>query len=181
MTINDTPAALIVPLGAHRPSIADTAWIAPHATIVGDVTIDDEASIWYGVAIRAEAEPIHLGRGSNIQDNSVVHTDPEAPAFIGVNVSIGHGAIVHGCTIEDGALIGMGAVVMNGAVVGAGSLLAAGTVVTQGTVIPAGSLVAGGPAAVKRSLNPAAIEANLDNARHYIELARTHRGAIANR
>src|SRR5258707_986325 len=84
--------------------IADTAWIAPHATIVGDVTIDDEASIWYGVAIRAEAEPIHIGRGSNIQDNSVVHTDPGAPAFIGVNVSIGHGAIVHGCTIEDGAL-----------------------------------------------------------------------------
>ena len=130
---------------------------------------------------RAEAEPIHIGRGSNIQDNSVVHTDPGAPAFIGVNVSIGHGAILHGCTIEDGALIGMGAVVMNGAVVGAGSLLAAGTVVTQGTVIPAGSLVAGVPAAVKRSLNPAAIEANLDNARHYIELARTHRGAIANR
>ena len=98
-----------------------------------------------------------------------------------MNVSIGHGAILHGCTIEDGALIGMGAVVMNGAVVGAGSLLADGSVVTQGTVIPAGSLVAGVPAAVKRSLNPAAIEANLDNARHYIELARTHRGAIANR
>jgi carbonic anhydrase/acetyltransferase-like protein (isoleucine patch superfamily) len=107
--------------------------------------------------------------------------DPGAPLWIGSNVSVGHGAILHGCTIEDGALIGMGAVVMNGAVIGAGALLAAGTVVTQGTEIPAGSLVAGVPATIKRTLDHTAIQTNIDNARRYTERARSHRDAIGNR
>lgn len=169
---------LVLALGSRRPDIAATAWIAPNASVTGAVTLADDVSIWYGTSLRADAEPIHIGRGTNIQDNCVIHTDPGSPATIGDSVSIGHGAILHGCRIENGVLVGMGAVIMNNAVIGAGSLIAAGTVIPEGAIVPAGSLIAGVPGKIKRTLDQEAIDANGVNAHHYVDLAREHRAAI---
>ncbi|MFD7008456.1 gamma carbonic anhydrase family protein [Rhodococcus jostii] len=178
MTLAQQTTGLILALGSKRPDIADTAWIAPNANVVGAVTLDDDVSIWYGTSLRADAEPIRIGRGTNIQDNCVIHTDPGSPATIGESVSVGHGAILHGCRIENGVLVGMGAVIMNNAVIGAGSLIAAGTVIPEGTIVAAGSLIAGVPGKVKRALDQDAIDANGANAHHYVELAREHRAAL---
>jgi carbonic anhydrase/acetyltransferase-like protein (isoleucine patch superfamily) len=169
---------VVVPLGSKRPVVAQSSWIAPNASVVGAVTLEENTSVWYGASLRADAEPITIGAGTNIQDNCVIHTDPGMPVLVGNSVSVGHGAILHGCTVEDGVLVGMGAVIMNGAVIGAGSLIAAGAVVTEHTVIPAGSLVAGVPGKIRRMLDAETVEANGTNAHHYVELARQHRAAI---
>jgi carbonic anhydrase/acetyltransferase-like protein (isoleucine patch superfamily) len=150
-------------------------WIADSARIMGEVHLAPASSVWFGAVIRADGAPASLGARSNVQDGAVLHTDPGHPLHIGADVSIGHAAVCHGCTIEDGALIGMGAVVMNGAVVGAGSTIAAGAVVTSGMAVPAGSLVAGVPAVVLRALTADAIEANRLNADTYVRLAAEHR------
>lgn len=174
-----TKTGLVVSLGSKQPVLAQSAWIAPNASLVGAVTLADDTSVWYGASLRADAEPITIGVGTNIQDNCIVHTDPGMPVLVGRGVSVGHGAILHGCTVEDGVLVGMGAVIMNGAVIGAGSLIAAGALVTEHTVIPAGSLVAGVPGKIRRMLDANTVEANGSNAHHYVELAREHRAAIA--
>jgi carbonic anhydrase/acetyltransferase-like protein (isoleucine patch superfamily) len=181
MNTEQKAGGIVLTLGSHKPAISERAWVAPTATVAGAVTLDDDVSIWYGTSVRADAEPILVGSGTNIQDNCVIHTDPGMPATIGKSVTVGHGAILHGCRIEDGVLIGMGAIVMNGAVIGAGSLLAAGVVIAEGTVIPAGSLVAGVPGKIKRALDLKAIEANRTNAHHYIQLAREHQDALRSR
>ncbi|HJJ29308.1 MAG TPA: gamma carbonic anhydrase family protein [Methanocorpusculum sp.] len=149
-------------------------WIAPNATLAGDVYLGNNVTILFGAVLRADMEKITIGDNSNVQDNAVIHESIGHPVSIGKNVSIGHGAVVHGAIIEDGALIGMGAVVLNGARIGAGSLLGAGAVVTENKVIPPNSLVLGVPGKVMRELSPEEIEGNLKNAARYVEVGRRY-------
>ena len=172
------PEPLILPINGHAPQLHDGSWVAPNATVIGRVELADHASVWYGATLRAEFEPIAIGEGTNIQDGVTVHVDPGFPATIGAGVSVGHNAVLHGCTIEDDCLIGMGAVVLNGARVGRGSLVAAGAVIAQGAVIPAGSLVAGVPGKVRRELSDDEVAHNRFNAQAYQHLSELHRGAI---
>ena len=147
------PAARILTIaGVPAPVLDESAFVAAGAVIVGDVRLAARSSVWYNAVLRAEAEPITLGEGANLQDAVVCHVDPGYPLTIGRGVSVGHGAVLHGCTIEDDCLVGMSATVLNGAVIGAGSLVAAGAVVLEGTIVPPGSLVAGVPAKVRREL-----------------------------
>ncbi len=139
--------------GAHEPRIAATAWVHPTAVLIGQVTLGDDVSVWPGAVLRGDRDAIVVGAESNVQDGAVLHCDPGMPCVIGRRVTIGHRAVVHGCSVEDGALVGIGAVVLNGAVIGAGSLVAAGAVVGEGKRIPPGSLVVGVPARVLRPLN----------------------------
>ena len=157
----------------HTPQISDTAFVANNASVIGDVHIADDAVILFGAVMRGDIEAIHFGEGSNLQDNCVIHTDEDFPTRVGKYVSIGHSAVVHGATVEDRCLIGMGAVVLNGAVVGEGSLVAAGSVVLEGTQIPPGSLVAGIPGKVRRPLTDEEKHHIIENAEKYIA-----RGAI---
>ncbi len=176
MTVDDG-ARLISLSDGRTPRVSDSAWVAPGAVLAGGVTLLDGASVWYNAVVRAEHEPIVIGAGSNLQDTVVCHVDRGFPLTVGSGVSVGHGAVLHGCTIEDDVLVGMSATVMNGAVVGAGSLLAAGTVVLEGAVIPPGSLVAGVPGKVRRELTAeeqAGIRANADAYLHHVA---EHRGA----
>ena len=161
------------------PQIPGSAWVAPNATLIGKVTLGENASVFYTAVLRGDMDSISIGEGSNIQDGCVAHTDEGFPVVVGTGVSVGHRAVLHGCTVEDDSLIGMGAVVLNGAVVGAGSLVAAGAVVTEGMQIPPGSLVAGVPAKVRKELDEDALEALRQNARTYVELALKHRAATA--
>lgn len=143
-------------------------WIAPSASVVGKVTLHDEVSVWFGAVLRGDNDRIEIGEGSNIQDNATCHIDPGFPLRIGKNCTIGHNAIVHGCTIEDDALIGMGSIVMNGARIGRGSVVGAGAVVTEGKEFPPHSLIVGAPARVVRTLEPAQVERMGAAARSYI-------------
>lgn len=167
-------SALILPFGDHTPTIASDAFVAPNATLIGNVTLASGSSVFYGAVLRGDTDSITLGEGSNLQDNVVVHCDEGVPTSIGAGVSVGHGAVVHGCTVEDDCLIGMGATIMNGAVIGAGSLVAGGAVVLEGTVVPPRSLVAGVPAKVRRELSDEEVDGIRANAAHYVELARAH-------
>jgi len=169
--------ATIVPFRGSTPSTPASAWVAPNATLVGAVTLSERASVFYGAVLRADADTITIGEGSNLQDNVTVHCDAGKPTRVGSGVSVGHGAILHGCTVEDDCLIGMGATVLNGAVIGAGSLVAAGAVVLEGTVVPPGSLVAGVPGKVRRELSEEERAGIRVNAEHYLELAAAHREA----
>lgn len=143
---------LIAAVGGLHPQVDPDAFVAPGAVVVGAVTVAAGASVWYGAVLRGDAERISVGALTNIQDNCTVHADPSFPAVLGERVSVGHNAVLHGCTVEDDVLIGMSATVLNGARIGAGSLVAAGAVVPQGMQVPPGSLVAGVPAKVKREL-----------------------------
>jgi len=150
-------------------------FIAPTAMVIGDVILGENTGIWFGAVIRGDKDRIEIGTGSNIQDNAVVHTSRGYPTLIGKEVSVGHGAILHGCTISDRVLVGMGAIVMNGAKVGEDSIIAAGAVVTEGAVIPPGSVVMGVPAKVVKEANPEQKEGIRRNAESYIALARDYR------
>ena len=165
---------LIVPFGSSAPKIDATAWVAPNATLIGAVSLAAHSSVFYGAVLRADEGAIRIGAGSNIQDNVTMHTDPGLELSVGSRVSVGHGAILHGCAIEDDCLIGMGATILNGAVVGQGSLVAAGSVVLENTLIPSGSLVTGIPAKAIRSLNAEERASLVENARHYAELSQRH-------
>ncbi|HEY5981208.1 MAG TPA: gamma carbonic anhydrase family protein [Microlunatus sp.] len=166
---------LVLPYDGVQPTIHPDAWLAPTAAVIGNAMIDSRASLFYGAVVRADMDRVVLGAGSNLQDNVVVHTDYGFPTFIGAGVSVGHAAVVHGCTVEDDCLIGMNATVLNGARVGAGSLVAAGTVVLEGTVIPPRSLVAGVPGKVRRPLTDAEFDRVVANAQIYLELSARHR------
>lgn len=163
----------------HTPSVHESAFVAPSATIIGDASLGANSSAFYGVVVRGDTASITVGNGTNLQDNVVLHADFGFPTTIGDGVSVGHSAVVHGCTIEDNCLIGMSATVMNGAVVGAGSLVAGGAVVLEGAVIPPGSLVAGVPAKVRRELTAEELVHVKENASHYVELARKHKAIHA--
>ena len=152
--------------------IAKTVYVAEGAKIIGDVTVEEGASIWYNAVIRGDRAPIRIGKYSNVQDNAVIHEDGAYPVTIGDYVTIGHGAIVHGCTVGDNTTIGMGAIIMNGAVVGKNCMIGAGALITQNKEIPEGSLVMGSPAKVIRSLTSEEMERFKENTMHYVEEAK---------
>jgi carbonic anhydrase/acetyltransferase-like protein (isoleucine patch superfamily) len=156
------------------PRLDAAAWVAPSAVVIGDVRLAAGASLWPTAVARGDVCTIVVGEGSNVQDGAVLHGDPGQPVTIGADVTIGHRAVVHGATLENGCLIGIGAIVLNGVTVGAGALVAAGSVVTRD--VPAGAVVMGAPAVVKRQLDAAAIEAQRQHARRYRQLAEVHAG-----
>jgi carbonic anhydrase/acetyltransferase-like protein (isoleucine patch superfamily) len=158
----------------RAPRIGKGVFIAPTAVVIGDVTIGDESSVWYGAVLRGDDGQITIGRGSNVQDNSVIHTTPEHPTTLGDNVTIGHGALLEGCSIESGAVIGMGAVVLEKARVGAQAMVAAGAVVTPATIIPSGWLAAGTPAVAKKQLSGEALRSLEISSPGYHKLARSY-------
>ena len=168
----------MLPYEGSEPEVADDAWVAPGAYLVGRVTVGSRSSVWYGAVLRGDGDAITVGVGSNVQDGTVVHADPGFPAVIGDGVVVGHGAVVHGCTVEDGSLIGMGSRVLNGARIGAGSLVAAGAVVLEGTQVPPGSLVAGVPAKVRRPLTDDEAAGIRFGAEQYVERARQHARSV---
>lgn len=172
------PESLILALPDRRPCLHPESWVAPHASVIGNVTLAEKVSVWYSATLRAEFEPIVVGRGSNIQDSATVHADPGFAVTIGERVTVGHNAVLHGCAIEDDCLIGMGAIVGNGVTVGAGSLIAPGAVLPQGMIVPPRSLVAGVPAKVRRELTDDEIAVNGVNAPAYEYLLDLHRKAI---
>jgi carbonic anhydrase/acetyltransferase-like protein (isoleucine patch superfamily) len=169
---------LILALPNNSPRLHPESWVAPSASVIGDVTLAERSSVWYSATVRADFAPIKIGARSNIQDSVTVHADPGFPVRIGARVTVGHNAVLHGCTVEDDCLIGMGAIIGNGATVGAGSLVAPGAVVPQGMAIPPGSLVAGVPAKVRRELTADERTVNGFNAPAYEHLIDVHRAAL---
>ncbi|MFD0043697.1 gamma carbonic anhydrase family protein [Pseudarthrobacter scleromae] len=167
----------ILAITGHTPSIASDAWVAPTATVVDSATIGPEKGIFYSAFVRPDVDDMSIGAVSKIQDTAIIHADPGHPARIGNGVSVGHCAVLHGCTVDDGALIGMNATVLNGAVIGAGSLVAANALVLEGSEVPPDSLVPGVPAKVRRPLTPEEIQHCRQNAFTYTELTQQHRDA----
>ena len=143
-------------------------FIADTATVIGKVRLHDSASVWFGAVLRGDNEWIEIGENSNVQDNATCHTDPGFPLSIGKNCTVGHNVILHGCTLEDGALVGMGSIVMNGAKIGRGSVVGAGAVITEGKEFPEHSLIIGAPARVIRTLDAAQVERMGSAARSYV-------------
>ena len=158
---------MIYSLGEKHPETGDN-FVAPGAHVIGDVTLATDASIWFGVVVRGDAEKISIGEGSNVQDAAVLHADPGYPLVIAADVTVGHKAMLHGCTVGSGSLIGINAVVLNGAVIGEQCLIGANALVTENTVIPDGSLVLGSPAKVVRTLDDVQKQALLQSAKHYV-------------
>lgn len=170
--------ATLLPFDDVSPIVDESAFLAPSATLIGDVVIGPRASVFFGAVVRADRAAIVIGAGSNLQDNVTVHGDPGSPTIVGGGVSVGHGAILHGCTVEDHCLIGMGSTVLGGAVVGTESLVAAGAVVLEGTVIPPRSLVAGVPAKVRRALTDEEVAGLHRNAETYLALSEKYRAIL---
>jgi gamma-carbonic anhydrase len=167
---------MIAPFGDHSPVIDPTAYVPDAAVVIGDVVIGAESSLWFHTVVRGDMHPIRIGARSNVQDNATIHVvGGRYGTVLGDDVTVGHNAILHGCTVEDGALIGMAAVVLDAVVVGAGSLVGAGALVTPGTVIPPRSLVLGSPAKRVREVNEAERERLRTSAANYVELARRYR------
>jgi len=165
-------------LGDLTPRLAASAWVADSARVVGDVSLADGASAWFGVVIRGDSDHIEIGRGSNIQDNSVVHADAGFPTTIGEYVTVGHQAMIHGCSIGDHSLVGIQAVILNGAKIGKHCLVGAGALVTEGQSFPDGSLILGTPARVVRQLTPEQMDGLTKTAEHYVENARRYRAGL---
>jgi carbonic anhydrase/acetyltransferase-like protein (isoleucine patch superfamily) len=171
---------MIYELDGIRPQIDPTAWVAPTAVLIGNVIVEAGVNIWFGAVLRGDNEAITVGAGSNVQENAVLHTDMGFPLTIGANCTIGHKAMLHGCTIEAGSLIGMGATLLNGAKIGAASLVGACALVTEGKEIAPGSLVMGAPAKVVRELDAAAQARLLKSAEGYrANAARFAKGMVA--
>jgi carbonic anhydrase/acetyltransferase-like protein (isoleucine patch superfamily) len=156
-------------IDGRTPTIDPTAWVAPSADVIGDVTLAAGATVWFGAVLRADVAPVKIGARSNIQDGTVCHADPGYPLTVGEGCTIGHQVMLHGCTIEDGALVGMGSTILNGAVIGAGSLVGANALVTEGKVFPPNSLIIGSPAKAVRELDEAARAGLLQSAKHYAD------------
>jgi carbonic anhydrase/acetyltransferase-like protein (isoleucine patch superfamily) len=170
---------LLVQYDGARPNVAPDAWVAETAVVLGNVELGSGANIWYGAVLRGDKDRIVVGARSNVQDNATVHLDPGFPAIVGSGVTIGHNAIVHGCTVEDNCLIGMGSTILSGARIGRDSIVGANALVTEGKDIPPGSLVIGVPAKVVRQLTPEEIEGIRRNAAGYYEHSRGFLGGIA--
>ena len=168
----------IYELDGVAPKIDPTAWVAPDAVVIGNVELAAGASVWFGAVLRGDGEPIRIGVNSNVQDGSVVHTDDGFPVTLGTEVTVGHQVMLHGCTIEDGALVGIQAVVLNGAVIGRGCLVGAGALVTEGSTFEPGSLILGTPAKAVRMLKPEQIERIRYSAVHYVENAARYRKGL---
>ena len=162
----------IYELDGIAPRIDESAWVADSAQVMGNVELAEGASIWFGAIVRGDTEEIRVGRNSNIQDGSVLHADREKPLTIGADVTVGHKVMLHGCTIGDSSLIGIGAVVLNGAKIGKGCLVGAGSLVTEGKEFPDGSMIVGSPARVVKQLTSEQLEHLRLSAQHYVENAR---------
>ena len=158
-------------LDGVAPSVPDSAWIADSAQVMGDVVLGEDASVWFGTVVRGDTDKVTIGAGTNIQDASVLHADRGVPLVIGANVTVGHQVMLHGCTIGDETLIGIGAVVLNNAKIGKNCLVGAGSLVTEGKEFPDGSMILGSPAKVVKQLSPEQIEGLRRSARHYVENA----------
>jgi carbonic anhydrase/acetyltransferase-like protein (isoleucine patch superfamily) len=171
------PHGPLVRLGDEAPDVDPAAWVAPTASVIGRVSLGPGASVWYGTVVRADQERIDIGASSNVQDGSVLHADPGRPVTIGERVTIGHRAVVHGATVEDEVLIGMGSVVLNGSRIGSGSIVGAGAVVAEDTDVPPGSLVLGVPGRVRAGLGEEQRRRIVANSEHYVALAARHRDA----
>ena len=168
----------IYQLGDSAPTIHASAWVAENAQVIGRVTLAENSSAWFGVVIRGDTESVTIGRGTNVQDNSVLHADPGVPLTIGNDVSIGHQVMLHGCTVGDGTLIGIQAVVLNGAKIGKNCLVGAGSLVTEGKEFPDGSLILGSPAKAVRQMSPEQIEGLKRIAQHYVDNARRYKTGL---
>lgn len=168
----------IYALDGLTPQVADTAWVADNAQVMGEVTLAADSSVWFGVTVRGDTDAIHISEGSNIQDGSVLHADHGMPLTIGRHVTVGHQVMLHGCTIGDESLIGIGAVVLNGAKIGKHCLVGAGALVTEGKEFPDGSMILGSPARVVKTLSPEQIEGLRQSAQHYIDNARRFRQGL---
>lgn len=164
----------ILTVNGHAPTIAPGAYVAPSGVVAGNVEIGEGASVWFSTVVRAERDRIQVGADTNLQDGVVVHADPGFPTRIGQRVTVGHRAVLHGCTVEDDVLVGMGAVILNGATVGQGAVVAAGAVITEGTVIPARTLAVGVPGKVLERPVP---DVPRHNVASYLELAAWYREA----
>ncbi|GAP35735.1 gamma carbonic anhydrase family protein [Piscinibacter sakaiensis] len=168
----------IYQLDEHVPEVADSAWVADSAQVMGMVTLAADTSVWFGAVLRGDTEPIRIGRGSNIQDGTVIHADHGCPVELGEDVTVGHQVMLHGCSVGDGSLIGIQAVVLNGARIGRNSLVGAGSLVTEGKVFPDGCLIMGRPAKVVRELTAEQIAGLQRSAEHYRENARRYRAGL---
>ncbi|MDR6730119.1 gamma carbonic anhydrase family protein [Delftia lacustris] len=162
----------IYELDGVAPEVAASAWVADSAEVVGNVQLAEDASIWFGAVLRGDCESITIGEGSNIQDASVLHADLGQPLVVGRHVTVGHQVMLHGCTIGDESLIGIGAVVLNGAKIGRNCLVGAGALITEGKEFPDGSMIIGSPAKAVRQLTPEQIEGLRRSAQHYVDNAR---------
>jgi len=169
----------IYQLDAHTPDVADSAWVADNAQVMGAVKIAADASVWFGVTVRGDTETITIGEGSNIQDGSVMHADHGKPLTVGKHVTVGHMVMLHGCTIGDESLIGIGAVVLNGAKIGKNCLVGAGSLVTEGKEFPDGSMIMGSPAKVVRQLTPEQLHGLMLSAQHYVDNAKRYRTGLS--
>lgn len=165
-------------LDGVSPKVHDSAWVAENAQVIGDVRLDAGSSVWFGATLRGDTETITVGEGSNVQDGSVLHADVGYPLTLGQNVTVGHQVMLHGCTIGDESLIGIGAVVLNGARIGQHCLVGAGSLVTEGKVFPDGSMIMGSPARVVRQLTPEQIEGLRRSAQHYRDNAERYRRGL---
>jgi carbonic anhydrase/acetyltransferase-like protein (isoleucine patch superfamily) len=168
----------IYELDGIAPTLASGAWVADSAQVIGQVTLEENVSVWFGTVIRGDSEHIRIGRGCNIQDASVLHADPGVPLTLGENVSVGHQVMLHGCTVGDGTLIGIGAIVLNHAKIGKNCLVGAGSLVTEGKEFPDGSMILGSPARVARQLTPEQIEGLQRIATHYVDNAARFRQGL---
>ena len=165
-------------LGEKSPQLDDNVWIAPNATVIGDVRLGANASIWWNATLRGDNDPIHIGANSNIQDGSVLHTDEGIPMHIGENVTVGHLVMLHGCTVGDGSLIGIGSVILNRAVIGKHSIVGANTLIPEGKVFPDRVLIVGSPGKVVRELTDEEVSRLLNSARHYVANADRYRQTL---
>ena len=162
-----------------KPAVHESAWVADTAQVMGNVSLAEDSSVWFGVVIRGDTETITVGKGSNIQDNSVLHADHGMPLVIGDNVTVGHQVMLHGCTVGDGSLIGIQAVVLNGAKIGKNCLVGAGSLVTEGKEFPDGTMIIGSPAKAVRQLSPEQIEGLKMSAQHYVDNARRYKAGLS--
>lgn len=166
--------SLILDLAGSVPTVAGTAWVAPNAAVVGSVEMGEESSVWYSAVVRADGDFIRIGARSNVQDGAILHADPGFPVTVGEGVTVGHRAVLQGCTMDDEVLVGMGAMILNGASVGRASIVAAGAVLLAGTEVPPGSLVVGAPARIARSTSEGDLQAIRTNAASYVALTELH-------
>lgn len=168
----------IYELDGHAPQLALNAWVADSAQVIGQVTLEEDVSVWFGTVIRGDSEHIRIGRGANIQDGSVLHADAGVPLTLGENVSVGHKVMLHGCTVGEGSLIGIGAVVLNHARIGKNCLVGAGALVTEGKEFPDGSMILGSPAKAVKQLTPEQIAGLQRIATHYVDNAARFRAGL---
>ena len=170
------PGAILLPYGEHEPTIEEAAYIAPGAAIIGDVVVGSESSVWFNTTIRGDVMPIRIGARTSIQDNSVIHaTDGWAPTVVGEDCVVGHGVILHGCTLGDRVLVGMGSTILDAVTIGDDVLIGAGSLITARTEVPSGVLLMGRPAKVKRELTDEEREAIVSGAVHYVQKTRAYR------